>query len=144
MKIFCDTSVLVASFVREHGHHERAMSVIRRVLAGDDVGVVSAHSLAETYAVLTTLPVLPRIGPDSAQRLVEENVAAHFEVVALTAREYAALLRTLAQRGVVGGAVYDAVILGAAAKAQVERIYTFNVADFRRLSADLRDRIVAP
>ena len=65
MKVLFDTSVLVASLVAKHPHHQRAMAVIERVLKGSDSAVVAAHALVETYSVLTRLPVTPRIGASS-------------------------------------------------------------------------------
>ena len=144
MRIFCDTSVLVASLVQEHVHHTRAMPVVQRVVEGKDTGFVAAHSLAETYAVLTSLPVAPRIGPDTAQKLLEENVIGNFEIVTLTAKEHETLVSTFAERGVVGGAVYDAIILLGAVKCGAERIFTFNLRDLHRLAPDIRGRIAAP
>ncbi|MGH7819947.1 MAG: type II toxin-antitoxin system VapC family toxin [Candidatus Binatia bacterium] len=144
LKVFFDTSVLVASLVSGHPHHSRAMPLVRRVLLGQDRGCIAAHALAETYAVLTVLPVTPRIGPEAAQKLVADNLVGRFEVVALTAREYETLLDSLPERGAIGGAVYDAVQLACATKANVGRIYTFNVADFTRLDPDQAARITAP
>lgn len=144
MKVLLDTSVLVASLVSAHPHHRRALPIVQGVVQGRVEGCVAAHGLAETYAVLTTLPVSPRIGPESALRLVGENVAGHFEAVALSAREYARLIATLPERGVLGGAVYDAIHAECARKAGVARLYTFDVPDFRRVAPDLVDRITAP
>jgi predicted nucleic acid-binding protein len=145
VKVFFDTSVLVASVVGEHPGHARAVGVARRAAAGQDQGYVAAHGLAEAYAVLTALPVFPRIGPETASKLVLDNLVEHFETVALTAREYARLLRGLPERGVVGGATYDAIHLACAEKAHVDRIYTFNLAHFRRLApATLAARVAAP
>jgi predicted nucleic acid-binding protein len=144
LRIFLDTSVLVASVVSHHPHHSRATSVVGGVLSGKDEGCVSAHGLAETYAVLTTLPVTPRIGPESAKKVIEDNIIAHFEVVALTARDYARLFPKLVDRGVMGGATYDVIQLACARKASAQRIYTFNVKDFRRLDPELAQHVVAP
>ena len=144
MKIFLDTTVLVAAVVAHHPHHARALSVISGVLSGDDHGHVAAHGLAETYAVLTTLPVTPRIGPEAASKLIGEDIVAHFDVVALTAREYERLIAGLSERSVMGGATYDVIQLECARKAAADRVYTFNVKDFRGLDPELSTRIVAP
>lgn len=55
MRVLLDTSVLVAAMVEAHPAHERALPWLQRVEAGIDSGVVAAHSVAELYAVLTTL-----------------------------------------------------------------------------------------
>jgi predicted nucleic acid-binding protein len=144
MKVFLDTSVIVASLVSEHPHHERAMGVVRRILDGKDEGSVAAHGVAETYAVLTTLPVSPRIGPETAHKLIAENVLRQLEVVALTASEYGRLLAALPERGVVGGTTYDALQLACAEKSGAVRIYTFNTAHFKRIGQQLAGKISAP
>ena len=105
---------------------------------------VSAHTLAEAYAVLTTLPVKPRLGPGLAWRLIQENVAAHGRTVTLTAREYLSVMGELAVRGLTGGVVYDALIARAARKARVDRLVTLNPADFLRVWPEGGERIISP
>lgn len=144
MKVFFDTSVLVASCVRAHPHHARAISVVREAARGGDHGHVAGHGLSETYAVLTTLPVTPRIGPEAAHRMIADNILECFTVVALTSREHGHLIGSLSESGIVGGATYDAVHAACARKADVDRLYTFNVSHFRRVAPDLVDRVVAP
>lgn len=144
MKVFFDTSVLVASLIAEHPHHGRAMSVVDGILRGRDDGVVAAHGLAETYAVLTSLPVSPRIAAETARTMMADNILARFEIIALTAREYARLVRTLPEHGAQGGATYDVIHLACARKADAEAIYTFNVMHFRRLAPDLAGLVAAP
>jgi hypothetical protein len=50
--------------------------------------VVASHTLAKLYAVLTTLPVKPRISPAVAWRLVHENVETSAKIVSLTPSDY--------------------------------------------------------
>lgn len=83
--------------------------------------MIGVHSLAEMYAVLTRLPVIPRIQPGEA-----------------------ASISAAAENGVIGGAIYDVLLLAAARKTKPDRIYTFNVAEFKRLGPDLHDFIAAP
>ncbi|SPE52596.1 Ribonuclease VapC [Verrucomicrobia bacterium] len=145
MKIFCDTNVVVAAFFSNHPHHEAARPVLERVKAGRDDGFVAAHTLAETYAVLTRLPAGAQVPAGVAWQLIEENLVKNFSVVALTPKDYARNLGTGVANGVVGGRIYDALLLAAAGKCGAERIYTFNVAHFQNLAADdLRQRIAAP
>jgi predicted nucleic acid-binding protein len=144
MKIFCDTSVLVAAAVRSHEHYTRAFGVVERVASKKDRGVIGVHSLAEMYAVLTRLPVIPRIQPGEAAKIVSDNVVRHFQMQPLTAREYTASVSAAAENGVIGGAIYDVLLLAAARKIKPDRIYTFNVAEFKRLGPDLHDFIAAP
>jgi hypothetical protein len=69
--------------------------------------VLTAHSLAETYSVLTRLPGDARVGGGDAVRLLEANFGA---IVAAPAAELATLPSVLAPLGIVGGAVYDALV----------------------------------
>lgn len=95
--------------------------------------IVSSHTLAELYAVLTTLPVSPRITPDAAWSLIQENILGNAEIPALSASDYKAVLRKLKEGGFSGGIVYDALVCSAAIKARAETLLTLNGADFRRL-----------
>jgi predicted nucleic acid-binding protein len=144
VKVLFDTSVLVASLVAKHPHHTRAFAAVSAAVRGHHAGHVAAHGVAETYAVLTTLPVAPRIGPETAHRMISENIVSRFQTVALTAREYLAVVASLAERGTVGGATYDAIHAACAHKAGVERIYTFNTSHFCRVAPDMADRVAAP
>ena len=73
MKRLFDTSSLVAALVAAHPAHARAVRCFERALAGSDEPLVSTHSLAELFAVLTRMPTSPRIGPDLARRLIRDN-----------------------------------------------------------------------
>jgi predicted nucleic acid-binding protein len=144
MKVMLDTSVLVAAMVAAHAQHRRAQPWLQRAIAGNFEFLVAAHSLAELYAVLTTLPVSPRISPAAAARLVQENVLTPATIVALTATEYAQVLRHLAEQAISGGAVYDALIAKAAEKAGVDKLVTLNGEDFRRVWPAGAAKITSP
>ena len=103
------------------------------------------HSIAEVFAALTRLPVQPRIHPVEAARIVTDNVLPHFQVVSLGKRDYLEALNTMASGGWVGAKIYDALLLRCAARCAVQRIYTFNLGDFKQLaSASLQKKICAP
>jgi predicted nucleic acid-binding protein len=98
-----DTSVAVAAFASWHESHAVAL---RAVQAGPALPVACA---LEAYAVLTRLPPPHRADP----RLVRDFLAASFggRGVGLAPDEDGpALIATLADLGVSGGASYDAVI----------------------------------
>lgn len=114
MRVFLDTSVIVASVVKQHRDHERAFAVLDRVHDGRHVGVISAHSLAETYAVLTRLPPPFRHSPEQALLSIETNLISFFEISSLSAGDYTALLREAATVGIHGGTIYDAVLIRSA------------------------------
>lgn len=144
MRVLLDTSVLVAAMVEAHPAHEQGLAWLKRVTDGVDQGLVATHSLAELYAVLTTLPVHPPISPLDAQRLIEHDIIDRLEVVFLTDQDYIQVIEHLAALGIVGGATYDALILRAAANAKVDLVVTFNARDFQRVYPELADKIVVP
>jgi len=67
VRILFDTSTLVAAMVAGHPAHTVALPLLLRVKEKTDTGLVAAHSLAELYAILTRLPVTPRISPALAR-----------------------------------------------------------------------------
>lgn len=130
MKVFLDTSVLVAAVVEGHSAHMQAFPALARIQSGADEGIVAAHTLAESYTVLTTLPGPFRHSPEQALLSLEENIIRFFKLSSLTGPEYAATVREAATAGVRGGTIYDAVLLRAARKANPERIYTLDLKHF--------------
>ncbi|MBI3909648.1 MAG: PIN domain-containing protein [Armatimonadetes bacterium] len=144
MRILLDTSVLVAAIVEAHPAHERALPWLQRIRSSSDAGLISAHSLAEVYATLTTLPLRPRLSPETALRLIRDNILSAFEVVPLSDDDYVAVINHLAGLGVTGGAIYDALIMHAAAKSSADQVVTLNDRDFRRVCPALADRITVP
>ncbi len=145
MQVFFDTSVLVAASEHSHPHHAQAWPALRRVAAGDDEGFISVHSIAETYAALTRLPVSPRIHPSEAARIVTDNIVRHFALAPAGEAEYLQALAWVRDGGWSGAKIYDALLLACAAQCPVKRIYTFNLSDFQLLApATLREKICAP
>jgi predicted nucleic acid-binding protein len=143
--IFFDTTVLVAASAQNHPHYAQARPALLRVAAGRDKGFMGLHSIAEVYATLTRLPVQPRIHPIEAVRIVTENILTHFEVVSPGKKDYLEALNTMASGGWIGAKIYDVLLLRGAARCAVERIYTFNLGDFKQLApAALQEKICAP
>jgi predicted nucleic acid-binding protein len=134
MKVLLDTSVLVAAVVRNHVHHARAFAVLDRVQGGKDDGFVCTHSLAEMYAVLTSLPPPSRHTPQEAMLSVQENVEKHFKITPLDGAAYSAVIREAALSGIRGCTIYDALLLKCAANAGVARVFTFNLRHFQAVA----------
>lgn len=132
MKALFDTSTLVAAMVAAHPDHDRCRRWLARVVAGEVDLIVASHTVAELFAVLSTLPTRPRLGPARAWQLIEANVLRRGLVVGLTANEQVALVRSRAALGLAGGIVYDALIARVAGKADVDVLLTLNERDFRR------------
>lgn len=144
MKVLFDSSVLIASSLQAHGDHQRSIEWMDKARAGQIEAVVSAHTLAEVYSVLTRLPSPLRVSPAVALQIIERNILGLMEVVALTGQEYADLIRYLSGIGIAGGAVYDGIIACAADKAQVDHIVTLNAKDFHRVYPILTAAVISP
>lgn len=144
MRVLFDTSVLVAAHVPSHAEYSSARLWLERAKQGAFEFVVAAHTLMETYAVLTRLPLKPRIMPATAFQFLETNVLTTARVVALTAEDYRDLLTSLASTGTGGGVVYDSLLVKAAELAQVEVLLTFNLKHLQRLWPAHAEKINAP
>ena len=138
LRVFADTTVLIAAAVSAHPRHDRAINA----LASNEC-VVSAHGLLEAYAGLTTLPVRPRITVADAAAVIE-SFRERADVVVLSSAEYARVVADCAQLGLMGGVVYDALHAAAARKARAQRLLTFNTSDFLRVWPEGRDIIAEP
>src|ERR1700724_1062721 len=137
MKSFFDTSVLGATSVEGHEHHERSFALF---IGGDrKTRCCAAHSLAELYATLTRLPGKFRLSADQAM-LFLDSVEERLEVISLDPREYRLAIREAGTAGIVGGTIYYALLGRCALKARATRIYTWNFGDFQRLSTEIAEK----
>jgi predicted nucleic acid-binding protein len=105
--IALDSSVSVPLLVRTHDDHP-----IVEVWSRGRSLALTAHSLAESYSVLTRLPGDLRVAPETAARVLEDGFGSTLLLKPSTARKLASVL---AEQGIAGGAVYDALVALAAA-----------------------------
>jgi predicted nucleic acid-binding protein len=143
VKTLFDTSVLVASFWVDHPKHRGSIFWLEQVKSGKIEGVISSHTLAEIYAVLTSLPVRPRISPTLAQQMSQENLA-RFEVISLTPEDYQMVVTQMVNLNLTGGAIYDALIAQAALIAKVAQLLTLNPNHFTRLGEEIARLVKVP
>lgn len=97
-----DTSVLVAAFASWHQDHN---------LAADEIAKrprLIAHSMVETFSVLTRLPEPQRADPAMVVEFFERNFAG--DPLTLGPAGARAVPGTLASLGIIGGAAYDGLI----------------------------------
>ncbi len=133
MRNLFDTSVLIAAIVEPHPMHPRAFPWLKRARSKEFEMFVASHTLAELYAVLTTLPISPKITPGTARQLIHNNIEASGKIIPLSTSDYSSIIRHMAESGLSGGIIYDALIVKAAQKSRVDHILTFNIDDFRRI-----------
>jgi hypothetical protein len=99
--IAVDSSVAIAGFGDWHELNEQACSLL------DEGVAIPAHAMLETYSVLTGFP--PH---RAAPRLVDSWLGDRFAVILPPppVDEQRDLVRSLAQAGRMGGAVYDGLV----------------------------------
>jgi predicted nucleic acid-binding protein len=136
--------VLVAAFVAKHSSHQSALHAIQRLLTENHQIVVAAHTIVELYAVLTRLPVRPRIRPVTAAKLIKENVLQRSELITLVADKYELFVAHCAANDIRGGTTYDALIVFTGIAAGVDRILTANVKNFQRVAGKLSAMVISP
>ena len=97
-----DSSIVVAALIDWHPQHDSAARILSRKPR------IASHALVESYSVLTRLPAPHRLAPG----LVGELLSHAFEEapLVLDALEHRKFLSDVAEAGLAGGAVYDALI----------------------------------
>jgi predicted nucleic acid-binding protein len=141
MKVAFDTSILVAALVEEHPAHERAVWWFKP--RKDLSRVACWHAFAETWAVLTSMPLDPPVSGQVAATVLDRmrNVVAFVPPRAGTYRE---AVSRCAGIGLRSEAIYDAIHLVTAEAESADLFLTFNERDFTRLSLPGGPRIVSP
>jgi predicted nucleic acid-binding protein len=141
VKVFLDTSVLVATFYGEHQQHDLSFALFLRHKR--QYACTAAHCLAEVYSVVTRMRGKDRASPDEAL-LFLADVRERLTIVALDEEEYFQVLENASANGVSGGAIYDAIAARCALKARAETICTWNVKHFSRLGPEVAARVKTP
>ena len=140
-RYLCDTSTLVAAVSSWHEHHDRSCAEIERRDGSNEQLVIAAHSLAETYAVLTRLPAPHRLRAADAIALIERNWR-DTPILHLTGSEMWHALSEAQRRTLIGGQMYDVLIAVAALKAEASTIITWNVRHYEAFAPSIA--VVAP
>jgi predicted nucleic acid-binding protein len=107
--IAVDTSVVVAGFASWHEGHSAAHAVLKQSPR------LPAHVALEVYSVLTRLPPPHRATAGVVVSFLKDRFRS--PVLTLSAEEQVELLETAADRGITGGALYDALVAATAKRA---------------------------
>jgi predicted nucleic acid-binding protein len=141
VKAFVDTNVLVSAFYTDLVHHEASLTLLEKY--PQTQVCCSAHSMAELYSTLTRMPPPRRARPEEAM-LFLGDIKSRLTLIALTPDEYFAAISEYSARGVVGGAIYDALIARCALKARAEKIFTWNIRHFRQFGPEVEKKLRTP
>ena len=110
-----DTSVLIAGFMPDHPFHDVAEAALTEVRRD---GCLIAHTMAETYAVLSGPADVFRVEPRVVVAYLDEFLE-DAEPIQMRPDAYREALELLSGRGSGGGPVYDALIALAARNTSV-------------------------
>jgi predicted nucleic acid-binding protein len=143
MKVAFDTSVLVSGLVAAHPKHRRARMWLAAARRGELEGVMCLHAVAETWAVLTRLPLKPAISGETAKTLLS-SLGAFVHAVRPTPEVYEDALARCSRAGLRSGIVFDALHLASARACGADVLVTWNRHDFERVAAAGELRIVSP
>ena len=141
MKAFLDTSVLVATFYSDHVHHRSSLDLFLRF--GKKGTCCGAHSLAEVYATLTSMPPPRRVGGSEAL-LFLDSIRENLTIVSLADSDYMDAIQSAASQFIYGGGIYDALLVQSALKANAKAIFTLNIKHFVRLSPKISSLVKVP
>jgi predicted nucleic acid-binding protein len=72
------------------------------------------------------------------------NIRDRLSIIALNGDEYADALQASAARGIIGGAIYDAMLAHCALKAKAEAIYTWNTRHYALCGQGVLARLRTP
>jgi predicted nucleic acid-binding protein len=113
LRRFFDSSVLIPAFYKFDAHHESSAKALHS--ASRENSLCALRTLGEVYAVLTGLPLRPRITGTDGMAIVEQ-IREKLTVISLTEQEYVSVIQSVSET-IVGGATYDALIAQCAYKA---------------------------
>ena len=131
--IAADTTVVVAAAAPWHDDHATARSAVERLKPR-----LLGHVAVETYSVLTRLPPPLRLAAAVARDYLIEGFES--PPLVLSANGYRKLIKEAADVGIVGGALYDALV-GATARESGASLLTLDrraVATYQLLGVDYR------
>ena len=141
MKAFFDPRFWYTVFYGDHQHHDASVESFLRFPKKQ--ACCGAHSLAEVYSSLTRMPGKHRISGEQAM-LFLSDMRERLTIVSLDEQEYIQAIAGAAAAGVVGGTIYDALLVHCALKAKAEIIYTWNVKHYGQFGSEAVKRVRTP
>ncbi|HUO84159.1 MAG TPA: PIN domain-containing protein [Thermoanaerobaculia bacterium] len=134
-----DTSVVIAALLSWHEWHAKAAAAVDRLMAADQI-LLPLPVLIESFSVMTRLPHPHRLsGGDALEVLRSFTDAA---TAGFPTRRIWSFLASANAKEMIGGRVYDAVIVECAIAGEARRLLTFNSRDFALF--DERIEVVEP
>lgn len=134
MKLYFDTSVLIAALLQHHPQHAAAYRRLQLVKAKEAEGWITTHGIAELYSTLSALPLKPKLLPADAYRILQRSILPLFTLIPLTTEHYLYALQLTVESNLPSGAIFDALHLIGARHANCVALLTFNLRHFQTLA----------
>jgi uncharacterized protein len=125
-----DANVLVYAFDTEAPQHVASRNLLEAGRAGQATLYVTSQVLCEFYAIVTNPRRVSHPRPFGNAITVIEGMLSFLHVLPIPARAVQGWIDLLSRRPVTGGAVFDLQLAATMLANAVQRIYTFNAADF--------------
>ncbi len=140
MKVFFDTSALIAVMLEDEVSHREADAEFEAAI---EIWI-STHSIAECFSTLTGGRRKSRLTPQEALEVITTTLNDRVHLLPLTRADYEAALAAAAGVGARGGAIYDVLLLTCARRSGAARILTLNHRHFVSFAPDLAGLIATP
>ena len=144
MKVLFDTSTLISALTPSHQHYSACQPRLDAAQVRRIDGYVSCHTLAEFYRVMTAIKTAPPLTAIDVNRLINDRILTTLTLVSLGEADYLSCFGRLANAQERGGIVYDAIIVQAALKANVDKLLTLNSSHFIRVWPNHADEVINP
>ncbi|HEX3885116.1 MAG TPA: type II toxin-antitoxin system VapC family toxin [Stellaceae bacterium] len=127
---FVDTNVLVYALDADAPQHAAARALLDAAREASTTLYVTSQILCEFYSIVTNprRVLKPRTAVDAVNAV--SGLLAFLHVLPVPAHTVDDVLNLLRRRPVTGGDVFDLQIVAAMQANGIQRIYTFNTADF--------------
>jgi predicted nucleic acid-binding protein len=143
VRVLFDTSVLIPALVTGHQNHAICLPWLQQAEFHQIDGLISTHSLAELYSVLTRLSIKPRPSIQQVEQSLQELLN-YLEAIALVKTDYQQAIARMSSLNLPGGGIFDALIAQAALKGNADVLLTLNPKDFTRLGEPIGSKVQVP
>ena len=129
---YLDSSIIVPALLARHPNHQDCFHLVNAH------AVTSCHALAESFS---TLNGQYKVANFKVTEMIERFAeVAQLETILPT--DYLAVIKEARTRGIQGGLIYDAIHAAVARRLGVEKVFTYNLSDFKHVAPDLN--VVSP
>jgi predicted nucleic acid-binding protein len=102
VRVLFDTSAIIPGLVNEHANHLICLPYLNQAKSGQIKGLLSTHSLAELYSVLTRMPIKPKPSVQVVEAILNDLLK-YLEPVPLLSQDYQAAIANMVAFNLPGG-----------------------------------------